>query len=399
MKFPIASIAVYFFVGFLTAQAKPLKVFILAGQSNMQGHAMISTFDYIGRDPRTAPMLAQMRDANGQPTICDKVWINYLSEDRNGRAQERIGKLTAGFGATPEKIGPEFTFGLTMEKALDEPILLIKTAWGGKSLNTDFRPPSAGPFVFTDADLARIQKQGKDLVAEKAAKAAATGHYYRLMMAHVKNVLADPKELYPAYDSKEGYEIAGFVWFQGFNDLVDGNFYPNRHQPGGYDEYGRLLAHFIRDVRNELKTPQLPFVIGVIGVGGLSVVEGETPAAIANRGMRSAMAMPGQMPEFKGTVAHVMTANFWDPLQDSADQKKWKIKAEIDRMKKKEGKTFARGEEETLFEAKMKEACTAEELEAFKGISNQAYHYLGSAKILGGIGKAFAEAMTPMVKK
>ena len=42
------------------------------------------------------------------------------------------------------KIGPEFTFGLTMDRALDEPVLIIKTAWGGKSLYYDFRPPSAG---------------------------------------------------------------------------------------------------------------------------------------------------------------------------------------------------------------------------------------------------------------
>ena len=38
--------------------AKPLKVFILSGQSNMQGHANTSTFDYIGKDPLTAPILA-----------------------------------------------------------------------------------------------------------------------------------------------------------------------------------------------------------------------------------------------------------------------------------------------------------------------------------------------------
>ena len=46
-----------------SAQAKPLKVFILAGQSNMQGHAEIGTFDYIGDDPATAPILDEMRDA------------------------------------------------------------------------------------------------------------------------------------------------------------------------------------------------------------------------------------------------------------------------------------------------------------------------------------------------
>ncbi|MBL8869938.1 MAG: hypothetical protein JNK90_09085, partial [Planctomycetaceae bacterium] len=40
----------------------PLKVFILAGQSNMEGHAEIRTFDYIGKDPATAPLLKEMRN-------------------------------------------------------------------------------------------------------------------------------------------------------------------------------------------------------------------------------------------------------------------------------------------------------------------------------------------------
>ena len=31
-----------------------------------------------------------------------------------------------------------------MEKRLNEPVLIIKTSWGGRSLHTDFRPPSAG---------------------------------------------------------------------------------------------------------------------------------------------------------------------------------------------------------------------------------------------------------------
>ena len=35
-------------------------VFILAGQSNMQGHAKVSTFEHIGMDPATKPMLAEM---------------------------------------------------------------------------------------------------------------------------------------------------------------------------------------------------------------------------------------------------------------------------------------------------------------------------------------------------
>lgn len=61
--------------------------------------------------------------------------------------------MTAGFGERGHqptklsgKIGPEFTFGIYMEKELKEPIIIIKTAWGGRSLNTEFRPPSAGQY-------------------------------------------------------------------------------------------------------------------------------------------------------------------------------------------------------------------------------------------------------------
>ena len=113
-----------------TLFAKPLKVFILAGQSNMEGHAAIGTFDYIGDDPATAPLLEQMRGADGKPHVCEHAYISYLTGgDTHG---EGFGKLTAGYGARENpaedggKIGPEFTFGITMDAALDEPVLLFK---------------------------------------------------------------------------------------------------------------------------------------------------------------------------------------------------------------------------------------------------------------------------------
>ena len=142
------------------AAGGPLKVYILAGQSNMEGQAKVETFDYIGDDPATAPLLKEMRGPDGKPRVCENVWISYLtgSKDNNG---EGLGKLTAGYGSRyggdiaelSDKIGPEFTFGITASKAYDGPILIIKTAWGGKSLNTDFRPPSAGPYKFSEAHL------------------------------------------------------------------------------------------------------------------------------------------------------------------------------------------------------------------------------------------------------
>ena len=293
--------------------AKPLRVYILAGQSNMEGQAKVETFDYIGDDPATAPLLKEMRGPDGKPRVCDHVWTSYLtgSPDR-GELGEGFGKLTAGYGSRSNpaedggKIGPEFTFGLTMEKATDAPILIIKTAWGGKSLNTEFRPPSAGPYDFSEAQLEGLKKQGKDIEEVKAAKAKASGRYYRLMIDHVKKVLADTKRVVPDYDPEAGYEIAGFVWFQGWNDMCDGHTYPEGNKgPDGYKQYTELMAQFIRDVRKDLSAPKMPFVIGVIGVNG-----DKATGRLAN--IRPAMAAPAEMPEFKGNVAAVETAPFWD---------------------------------------------------------------------------------------
>lgn len=291
------------------SSAKPLKIFILAGQSNMEGHAEISTFDYIGKDPLTAPLLKEMRNPDGTPRVCDKVWMSYLTGPYDGSANgEGLGKLTAGFGERggnptqlSSKIGPEFTFGIFMEKKLKEPILIIKTAWGGRSLNTEFRPPSAGQYK-----LPKETPDPVDLRKWQDEKDAASGVFYRMMVDHVKKVLADPKRVCPAYDPKQGYELSGFVWLQGFNDLVDGTTYPNEN----YDEYSRLLAHFIRDVRKDLSAPKMPFVIGVLGVDGEK-----------NVNFRKAMAAPAKMPEFKGNVIAVDTAPFWDKDIEAAQPK------------------------------------------------------------------------------
>ncbi len=317
-----------------SANAAPLKVFILSGQSNMQGHASITTFDYLAKDPKTAPLLAEMRDKDGKPKVCDRVWVSYLSQDRGGQDAIKEGKLTAGFAAREDTIGPEFTFGITMEKMLKEDILLIKTAWGGKSLHTDFRPPSASP--------------------------DGAGVYYKQMIDHVKKVLKDPKKVVPSYNEKEGYEIAGFVWFQGWNDLVDQGAYPQRGKPGGYDKYTEYMAHFIRDVRKDLETPKLPFVIGVLGVNGPVDTFTAPRYKSIYQSFRDAQAAPASMPEFKGSVGAVLTEQFWDHKLAAARDKRDK---------------------------------TPEEAEIAKGASNQGFHYYGAAKFFGPAGKAFAEAL------
>ena len=343
-------------------QAKPLQIFILAGQSNMQGHAKVSTFEHIGMDPATKPMLAEMLGADGKPKVCDRVWISSI-----GCADaEQTGRLTTGFGASQNgpKIGPEFTFGLYMQKFTEAPILLIKTAWGGKSLNTDFRPPSAGPYVFNETQLADIQR------------------------------------VVPGYDAMQGYELAGFAWFQGWNDMVDSGTYPDRDKPGGYDAYSEAMSQFIRDVRKDLNAPKLPFVIGVLGIGGPTSEYGpdEQRYKATHDHFRNAMAAPAQLPEFQGNVVAVRTEKYWDRELTAAKAKDTAIKMQAKKLSA-DGQ-MKPAEEKALLDKLRAESLSEHERQVIeKGISNLEFHYLGSAKILGGIGRGLAEAMAALQQR
>ncbi len=388
---------------------KPLKVYILAGQSNMEGHARIETFDYIGDDPATAPMLKEMIRTNGKPVICDNVWISYFTggpKEPDKESGEGFGKLTAGYGARGgnfkeigAKIGPEFTFGIYMQKHVKEPVLIIKTAWGGKSLHTDYRSPSSGPYKPFEQELKKLAEKFTKAEREKwhEEKQTKTGLCYRLMIKHVKQVLADPKRIYPAYDADAGYEIAGFAWFQGFNDLVGP--YPKVQDPEtretikDYSEYSRLLGCFIRDVRKDLKVPDMRFVIGVLGVGGNK----ENPGRNA---FRKAMAAPAALSEFKGNVIAIETAPYWDNALAEIDAKRGKVKqmgyflrSKHKNHANKDGNMDKQAQNEYL--KKFREELITPEDEALwkRGASNGGYHYLGCAKTFALIGKAFADAM------
>ena len=381
----------------MQAAGGPLKVYLLVGQSNMQGHAQVRTFDHIGMDPKTAPILKAIRNADGTPKVCENVWIS--SVDTAAPESERHGRLTAGYGASGRgpKIGPELTFGIYMKQHVDEPILIIKTAWGGKSLNTDFRPPSAGPYEFNAQQLENLKKQGKDIAQARAGRAKMTGQYYRLMMEHIKKVLGNIKRVYPAYDAKAGYELAGFVWFQGWNDMVDRGTYPNRAQPGGYAQYSEVLVHFIRDVRKGLSAPKLPFVIGVMGVGGPVEKYGPDQKRYAgiHSEFRKAMAAPAKLSEFKGNVTAVFTENYWDHQLSGLSSRMGKVNAK--RRSLGNDKTLSAEERSKFVETYKADLFTEEEIRILEtGISNAAYHYLGSSKVLGQIGKAFADAQAQM---
>ena len=413
------------------AEKKPLKVFILAGQSNMCEQGSTKTFPAIEMDPKTAPMLKDMVDAEGNAVVCEQVYYarNAPSADPDAEIppQRRLTVLESG------KFGPEFSFGIYINKLLGEPILVIKTAWGGKSVIRDFRPPSAGPYPLADAEIELLKEKGKDVEAAKAQRAEQTGKYYRMMMDHIKMVLANPKKFHPAYDEKVGYEIAGFVWFQGYNDCFN-KAYPAIGEKGtpeftsDFTEHTRLLGIFFKDIRKDLKAPDMTFVTGVFGFRGK-----DAPKRIKD--FRAAQAAAADLPELKGSVINVFSENYWPEelsrlktelraiskgeivCEGEARElqialiKNNKIRDQNKKARKEAAKNGAENKANREAEKKVyREGIelskkliaahfTAEEAKLLRvGSSAQDYHYHGSGKFQALLGKAFAEVLAEKLK-
>ncbi|MFL2911088.1 MAG: sialate O-acetylesterase [Limisphaerales bacterium] len=312
------------------AKIKPVKVFILAGQSNMEGKGKIDPLlNHQIKDKETKDFFAHFHK-NGEYIMRDDVWINYL---------DRHGELTVGYGS-PGCIGLELQFGHIIGDYYDEQVLLIKTAWGGKSIGRDFRPPSSrapSNKVLDQLVVKMIERDYNNIIRKewnklkkhnpkitrkevetessalfdeirKVKKAEyhkqvvnSFGHFYRLMMNEIKTTLSELKTRFPKYDG-QGYEIAGFIWFQGWNDMY-GDF-PN--------EYAYNLENFIRDVRKELEVPNLPVAIGVMGQNGFKPAKGNMAI------VKKAQFSMNDIADFRGNVKAIPTDIYWDKRADEA---------------------------------------------------------------------------------
>ncbi len=378
--------------------AKPMKVFILAGQSNMTGIVDARTLAHIQMFPDTAAEFAAMFDADGNPVILDDVQVSQWRGKESGPLAPRYGG-----GRTGSQLGPDYAFGIYMHEALQEPFLIIKTSQGNRSLHACFRSPSAGEWKpppghpdlevqeAVEGGLEQGSQETEAMQKEASESEAQGGVFYRKMISHVKDVLGDIKSVHPAYDEKAGYELAGFVWFQGWSDKVAKEVYPNQDKPRGYEQYTWLLEHFIRDVRNDLDAPDMPFLIGVMGIDGIS-----TDDDFSMMHFRQAMAAPASNPEFKGTVAAMQTAPYWDDDLAALAARSGQVRRQRRVLQRQQG---LRGEElEQAYAAYRAEHFTPEEDELLRNaVSDGRVHYLGSAKIMCGIGKGFAEAMLELM--
>jgi hypothetical protein len=256
-------------------KAPPVKVFVLAGQSNMVGHGFVTSdpkrnggkgsLEQVVKDPASGKMFKKLLNKDGSWRIRDDVWIHYL---------DRKGRLTVGYGAGADTIGPELGFGTVVGDSTREPVLLIKLAWGGKSLAADFRPPSSGGTV---------------------------GPFYTEVVRGAKDAMANVATHFPELKGHP-VQLVGFGWHQGWNDRINGAFVA---------EYEQNMANFIRDVRKDLGAPNLPFVIAETGMGG-AAEQNQRALALMN-----AQAAVAQQAEFRSNVAFVATRALWRPTEVS----------------------------------------------------------------------------------
>ena len=126
---------------------------------------------------------------------------------------------------------------------------------------------------------------------------AKYGASYREMIHEVRETLAGFDELFPQWKDRE-VELAGFVWFQGWNDLFD----------GAEQRYAENLRHLIDDVREDLGVADLPVVVAAMGQNGAE------PAKGAMKVIQDAQLGMPSVPGYEHSVRAFAT----DELQDEA---------------------------------------------------------------------------------
>jgi len=261
---------------------KGVNVFILAGQSNMVGHGKadvghgdvkggIGSLRYqVEHDPRNYGHLIN-HDGTWKTRDDVKVW--WRDSDITAPRAVIKGNLKIGYaqGRNPGWFGPEYGFGWAIAARLKRPVLIVKVAWGGKSLNVDFRPPSAA-----------------------AARGGEVGPYYKALVEYTHDCVSNLGTEFPEWQGK-GYRIVGIGWHQGWNDRVD---------KAASASYEANLVDLIRDLRAEFANPKLPVSITTTGMA-------PPPELTAVERAQLAVADPKKYPAFEGNVKTTDTRPFW----------------------------------------------------------------------------------------
>ncbi|GIW90274.1 MAG: hypothetical protein KatS3mg109_0706 [Pirellulaceae bacterium] len=284
--------------------SQPVKVFILLGQSNMLGMGRVGppdkdgTLEHAIKVKNRYPYLV---DDSGNWTV--RKDVRYVRVMGSGKGPMKI-YANDWLTVNARTIGPEIGIGHCLGYALDEPVLLLKSCIGNRSLGWDLLPPGSPGFEFQERD----KKTGllktyiyagygqSPMRWEKNTTPQPINWYagvqYDGDTANAKAVLSRLEEYYPGATR---YEIAGFFFWQGDKD---------RYDAGLASRYEEDLVRFIKQLRVDFQAPDAKFVCATLGQ--------TEKGARGNDGLilEAQLAVDGnsgKYPEFRGNVTTVYT--------------------------------------------------------------------------------------------
>ncbi|MGL4421734.1 MAG: sialate O-acetylesterase [Gemmataceae bacterium] len=274
------------------AAGKPIQVFILMGQSNMVGMGDI--------DPPTAKGTLQSLTKTDKkyPFLLDGEKWTERKDVYYYDARVKKGAPLSPTANNGKAIGPELGFGYVMGYVLDEPVLVLKSCIGNRSLGWDLLPPGSPSYTFEGKTYAGYKETPESWVDGQPKKTVNwyAGKQYDDDMTNAKTALKTIAKWYPGYKD-EGYEIAGFVWWQGHKDTGSKAY---------ASKYEENLQRLIESLRKDYDAPKAKFVLttgcGNPGTEGLGKTIAEAQLAISDA---------KKHPAFVGNVKAIDNRDLW----------------------------------------------------------------------------------------
>ena len=288
--------------------SKKVKVFILLGQSNMLGFGRVGpketkgSLEYLIKEKGKYSFLV---DDEGRWTVRQDVRYVHVMDQRgvDYKDLEKFSDVKNEWLRVKGKFGPELGFGHVLGNALDEPVLVLKACIGNRSLGWDLLPPGSERYEFEGKLYAGYKDAASSWVKGEEPKPVPwyAGRQYDADTAHAKAVLKNLKKYFPDYQD-QGYEVAGFVWWQGHKDQ-------NAAHAAKYEEN---LVRLIKSLRKDFDAPNAKFVLAT-GCGNRGTEGFGMKIADAQLAMNDVK----KYPEFKGNVRAVDTRDLWRATADS----------------------------------------------------------------------------------
>ena len=200
-------------------------------------------------------------------------------------------------GVAGGRIGPEIGFGHAVGNHLDEPVLILKSSQGNRSLSWDFLTPGSKRFEYKGKIYAGYKES--PLSWDKGTTPEPINWYagkqYDDCFGAAHEVLKNFDKEFPHWKGR-GYEIEGFAWWQGDKD---------RYVEAHAVRYEQNLVRLIKTLRKEFKAPKAKFVVATLGQTAKDAQPSNDKLILdAQLAVDGAT---GNYPEFKGNVATVYT--------------------------------------------------------------------------------------------